>query len=134
MLTLNLNLKHPGKHYDLAEKGATIVTVNYTSQYSLVSALVGVDVLVSTVGYEAFTLQSGLADAAKLANVQLFVPSEFGFATAGKEERDIPPLFRAKEAIRRKLLSIGLPYAVFYTGPFPDYVFTLPYVVTFGRL
>ena len=102
------------------------MTVDYTSQYSLVSALVGIDVLISTVGYEAFTLQSDLADAAGLAKVQLFVPSEFGFATAGRREQDIPPLFRPKEAIRRKLLSMGLPYAVFYTGPFPDYVFTTP--------
>ena len=121
-----LEPQQPGKHYDLASKGATIVTVDYASHYSLFTALAGIDVVISTVGYEAFHLQTDLADAAKAAKVQLFVPSEFGFATAGKKDKDIPPLFRAKEKIRKRLIEIGLPYTVVYTGPFPDYIFTVP--------
>jgi len=100
--------------------GAESVTVDYTSSASLVSALKGVDVVISTLGGPALAdTQSALALAAKEAGAKLFIPSDFGNSTEGATEG----IFAVKENLRLKLLEIGLPYAIFYTGPFPDFVF-----------
>lgn len=78
--------------------------------------------MISTVGYGAFSLQEELAKAAKSSKVKLFVPSEFGFTIQGRDLKDIPSIFHPKEIIRNKLFEMDLPYAIFYTGLFPDYV------------
>ena len=49
--------------------------VDYASQSSLVEALKGVDVVISTVNGAGFNAQHVLADASKAAGVKLFVPS-----------------------------------------------------------
>ena len=78
--------------------------------------------MISTVVYGAFSLQEELAKAAKSSKVKLFVPSEFGFTIQGRDLKDIPSIFHPKEIIRNKLFEMDLPYAIFYTGLFPDYV------------
>ena len=60
-----------------------------------------------------------LAEAAKAAGAKLFVPSEFGNPTENAEHG---PLV-AKKNFQGKLREIGLPYALFFTGPWTDFCF-----------
>ena len=60
---------------ELAALGATITEVDYASPASLAKALEGVDVVISTLAGAGFGAQVPLADAAKAAGVQLFLPS-----------------------------------------------------------
>jgi uncharacterized protein YbjT (DUF2867 family) len=56
--------------------GATIVAVDYDSPSSLAEALKGVEVVVSALGGAGLRAsQTPLANAAKKAGVQLFIPS-----------------------------------------------------------
>jgi hypothetical protein len=66
-------------------EGAKIVTVDYTDVKAVASVLREhkVEVLVSALAYGALPSQSPIADAAKEAGVNLFVPSEFGLPTEG---------------------------------------------------
>ncbi|KZT19869.1 NAD(P)-binding protein [Neolentinus lepideus HHB14362 ss-1] len=112
-----------GGYADLAEKGVKVVAVDYSPSSSsvLVSALQGTDVVISTLGGGAIDAQQiALADAAKQAGVSLFVPSEFGNPTEGATEG----ILGTKNRIHRHLEKIGLPYALFHTGLFTDYVFS----------
>jgi len=95
-----------------------LVQVDYTNEESIKKALVGVDVIISTISETALDLQPGIAEAAKEAGVKLFVPSEFGGPTEGATEG----LFGEKAKVRERLKAKGIPYALFYTGPFADFV------------
>lgn len=64
---------------------------------------------------EAIQGQRGLADAAKAAGVKIFVPSEFGTASANH-------LVEMKTKILNYLKEIELPYVIFYTGPWVDLI------------
>lgn len=69
-------------------KGVKVVPVDYGDVSSLAKTLQdnAVEVLISTVGTpDAYAAQKGYADAAKLAGVKLFVPSEFGVPTEGAQ-------------------------------------------------
>jgi len=106
------------RHADGKVEDADSVQVDYTVPDTLVAALANTDVVISTLGRPAFDLQETLARAAKTAGVKLFVPSEFGNPTEGREDS----WFAQKNAQRLKLKEIGMPYALFYNGPFPDFV------------
>ena len=110
--------KQAGGHAKTLELGVRLVVVDYASPERLAEQLRGIDVVVSAVGGAAFALQEQFAEAAKTAGVKLFVPSEFGNPTKDRTDS----LFGVKDAVRLKLKAIGLPYAVFYTGPFSDFV------------
>ncbi|KAK4704556.1 hypothetical protein P7C70_g1660, partial [Phenoliferia sp. Uapishka_3] len=101
----------------------TVKQVDYTSPGSLISALKGVDVVISTLSGEGFAAQTPLADAAKAAGTQLFVPSEFGLVTEGITDAHLA----FKEAFAKHLKEIGLPSLRVFTGPFSDFLFN-PYV------
>jgi len=110
------------KSTELVELGATVVEVNYDDPASLKQALSGTtvtEVVISTLGAQALGSQAQLADASKAAGVQLFVPSEFGGPTDGKTDN---PIFAAKYALQKHLRALGLPFVLFYTGLFPDFV------------
>lgn len=95
-----------------------MIPVDYSSQQSIISALTGVDVVISTISATALAVQGDIAKAAKEARVKLFVPSEFGNTTEGLTEG----LFGQKANLQDQLKALGLPYALFYTGPFADFV------------
>jgi len=106
--------------------GAKIAAVDYGSAESLKSALTGADVVISALTHTPSALQAQhlLAEQAKAAGVKLFVPSEFGDRT----DRENPEsVFALKQAVHHKLKEMDLPYAIFFTGPHPDYIF-VPYV------
>ena len=77
------------------------------------------DVVISTVGGPAFARQIDLITAAKLASVKLFVPSEFG----GPTDNTTDGVFLKKRQVQTRLKELGLPYSLFYTGPFSDFAF-----------
>ena len=100
-------------------KGVEVRAVDYESPSSIASAVTGVDVVISTVGTAGLKNQIHIVTGAKQAGVKLFVPSDFGVDTDGKTDG----IFGAKESIHRKAEEVGLPYAGFSTGPFPDFFF-----------
>ncbi|KAI4528559.1 hypothetical protein K525DRAFT_250911 [Schizophyllum commune Loenen D] len=70
--------------------------------------------------------QIPLADAAKAAGVQLFVPSEFGTVSKGFPLSEAPPFLAPKIQVAEHLENIGLPSLRIFTGAFET--FTLPLV------
>ena len=79
----------------------------------------GVDVVISTLGAPALATQTQLADASSAAGVKLFVPSEFG----GKMDGNMGhPVFAIKNTLHQHLRDKGLPFTIFCTGLFPDFV------------
>ncbi|KAH9007257.1 NAD-P-binding protein [Lactarius hatsudake] len=95
---------------------AKLIPVDYSDKESIKTALVGVDVVISTIAGAALDLQPGIAQAAKEVGVKLFIPSEFTGPTEGETEG----YFGEKGQIQEQLKVIGIPYALFYTGGFAD--------------
>jgi uncharacterized protein YbjT (DUF2867 family) len=106
--------------------GAKIVVVDYSSTKSLKSAVTGADVVICTLTAAPAALQAQqlLAEQAKAEGVKLFVPSEFGNPTARENAEGT---FALKQSVHHKLKELDLPYALFFTGPHPDFIF-IPYV------
>ncbi|KAI0250538.1 NAD-P-binding protein [Lactifluus subvellereus] len=110
---------------------ARVIPVDYSNKQSIKDALAGVDVIISTISSAALGVQAAIAEAAKEAGVKLFVPSEFGVSSEGS-----PTFFGAKTSVRSQLRALGLPYALFYTGPYADWVWqsALDLDTTSGRV
>ncbi|KAH9052641.1 NAD-P-binding protein [Lactarius vividus] len=107
-------------------------SADYSDKESIKNALVGVDVVISTIAAVALDLQPGIAQAAKEVGVKLFIPSEFGGPTEGETEGYLGD----KGQIHEQLKAIGIPYALFYTGGFADYIW-VPFLdldVTSGKV
>ena len=102
------------------DPAAKLIQVDYTDKESIKKALNGVDVVISTIPGAAIDVQPTVAEAAKDAGVKLFIPSEFGGPTEGETEGYLG----AKAKIHDQLKAIGIPYALFYTGGFADYLWT----------
>lgn len=87
-------------------KTAKVVGVDYTKAEDVASILREnkVEILISTIGggVEALQVQKQVADAAKLAGIKLFVPSEFGVPTNGSQES----IFKVKDEIASEFLSL----------------------------
>ena len=97
---------------------AKVIPVDYSDKESIKRALVGIDVVISTIAAVALGLQPGIAEAAKEVGVKLFIPSEFGGPTEGATGG----LFGAKAKIQDQLKAVGIPYALIYTGAYADNV------------
>ena len=95
-----------------------MIQVDYQNEASIKYALTGVDVVISTVPIAALDVQEKIAAAAKEVDVKLFVPSEFGNETEGATDG----ISGTKANIQGQLKALGMPYAIFYTGPFQDYI------------
>ena len=95
-----------------------MIQVDYSNGESIKHALTGVDVIISTISGKALDVQAKIAVVAKEVNVKLFVPSEF----AGVSEGEPEGIRRAKLNVLDQLKALGMPYAVFYTGLFSDYI------------
>jgi hypothetical protein len=105
---------------------AKVIQVDYSDNASIRHALIGVDVVISTVPTAAFDVQWKIAAAAKEVDVKLFVPSEFGGISEGASEG----IQVVKANVQARLKALGLPYAAFYTGAFADQIW-VPYVFLF---
>jgi uncharacterized protein YbjT (DUF2867 family) len=102
---------------------AKVIPVDYSDNESITYALTGVDVVISTISAAAIGVQEKIAAAAKEANVKLFIPSDFGGITEGATEGS----FGQKAKFHGEVKALGLPYAIFYTGGFADFIW-VPYV------
>ncbi|KAI9466594.1 NAD-P-binding protein [Lactarius psammicola] len=114
------------------DPAARLIPVDYSDKESIKNALTGVNVVISTVPGTAIDVQPGIAEAAKEVGVKLFIPSEFGEPTEGETEGYLG----AKAKIHKQLKAIGIPYALFYTGGFADYLW-VPHLgldVTSGKV
>lgn len=98
-----------------------VIKVDYSSQDSVVSALRGQEVFISTI--PKHDQQPALIDAAIAAGVQRFIPSEFGSNTIGNEKVRALPVFAGKvktqEYLRSKQDQIS--YTFLITGLFLDW-------------
>jgi len=114
------------------EGDAKVIQVDYSDEGSIKHALTGVDVVISTISGRAIEVQGKVAAAAKKADVKLFVPSDFGGNTEGRKEG----FFAIKANFQGQLKALGIPYAVFYTGLFADYIWVsfLTLDVTSGKV
>lgn len=108
----------------MAQLGVTVVPVDYSDQAKIVDELKDSEVLISTLTTAAIAVQNALIDAVATGKtgVKLFVPSEFGNDTT-KVKDEKSPLF-AKRKVQLDLEEKKIPYAVFITGPFADWVGT----------
>jgi nucleoside-diphosphate-sugar epimerase len=101
-------LARPGsKSTDRLPAGARLATVD-TSDAAAVAAVFKehtVDVVLSTVTGNAIGAQKSLIEAAKAANIKLFVPSEYGVPTEGLNEG----IWAEKNQIAEQLKSAGIP-------------------------
>lgn len=91
--------------------------ITYASPSSILAALEGVDVLISTIGYRGLAAQDILCAQAKDAGVKLFVPSEYGARSDEMEDES----FAIKEKFRQKLIANDINYTVFYSGFWADF-------------
>ncbi|KAI9466589.1 NAD-P-binding protein [Lactarius psammicola] len=102
------------------EGDAKVVAVDYSNKEAIKSALTGVDVVICTISSTVLDLQAGIAAAAKEAGVKLFVPSEFGNVSEGETQG----MFGEKAVLQSQLKALGIPWAIFYTGPFADFIWS----------
>jgi uncharacterized protein YbjT (DUF2867 family) len=95
-----------------------VIQVDYSNDQSIKAALAGVDVVISTISTSALGVQVGIAKAAKEAGLKLFVPSEFG----GVKSEETEGLIGERAGIRNQLKALGLPYTLFFTGIYSDFI------------
>ncbi|CAE6372143.1 unnamed protein product [Rhizoctonia solani] len=121
-----------GMLQEFKSKGASLYAVSYDDESSLVKALQGVDVLVSTVGASVvLSTQLPLIKAAKTAGVKLFFPSGYGSPFEGSS---IPsPLIMSEKKVIAAAREAGLPFAALYNGGFPDYCLIPPFGYNFAE-
>jgi nucleoside-diphosphate-sugar epimerase len=87
-------LSRPGSSLKPVPSSVEVIQVDYndTTAAAAVFKQYKVDVVISTVNILGLMAQKSLVDAAKLAAVKLFVPSEFGSPTDGQPEGVDNPL------------------------------------------
>ncbi|KAB5596260.1 Isoflavone reductase-like protein [Ceratobasidium theobromae] len=101
-------------------RGASLHIIAYDSEASIVKALEGVDVLISTVASAVLVhAQVPLIKAAKAAGVKTFFPSEYG--ALFEDESDPSPVVQAKKEVIRTTKEAGLPITIVSNGAFPEY-------------
>ncbi|KDN46571.1 hypothetical protein RSAG8_04224, partial [Rhizoctonia solani AG-8 WAC10335] len=117
---------------EFKSKGASLHAVSYDDESSIVKALQGVDVLISTVaGAALVSAQVPLIKAAKAAGVKLFFPSEYGsiFEAASNPS----PVIQSKKTVIKTAQEVGLPFAALSNGGFPEYCFIPPLGYNFAE-
>ncbi|KAL3427453.1 oxidoreductase [Phlyctema vagabunda] len=106
-------------------QGVKVVEVDYESLQSLQSALEGHDAVVSTVAPMAISGQKLLIDAAVLAGVKRFIPSDFGTCSTNPKVQSLP-LYASMSEIQKYLqekASLGqLSWTVVVCGAFLEFV------------
>jgi len=101
-------------------QGAILKPVDYTSVTDLISALEGVDTVISTIfGGDDASPSLNLLEAAKAAGVRRFAPSEFAMSPAADARYDF---YAIKRQVWEAVKKSGLEYTHFYLGIFMDYL------------
>ncbi|KAB5591507.1 hypothetical protein CTheo_5064 [Ceratobasidium theobromae] len=105
---------------EFKSRGASLYPISYEDETSIIKALEGVDVLVSTVGDSGIiSAQIPLIKAAKTAGVKTFFPSEYGSIFEG--DSNPSPVIQGKKAVVKVAKEAGLPITSLCTGAFPEY-------------
>ncbi|KAK4940289.1 hypothetical protein LTR10_019609 [Elasticomyces elasticus] len=108
-----------------SDANVTYATVDYKSVDSLKEALKGHFGVVSTLNITSAGDQEPLIEAAILAGVTRFIPSEFGADSTNPNVQALP-FYAAKLAIQKKLAEVsaespGFTYTIVINGPFLDW-------------
>ncbi|ETP30991.1 hypothetical protein F442_10274 [Phytophthora nicotianae P10297] len=102
-------------------RGAILIQVSYDDEIDLKEALIGSEVALITVPSFHMTEQKAVILAAKAAEIELFVPAEYGVKVT--EGPNAP-----KKVVQDLLAEAQLPSTVFYTGLFAEF---LPYYLDY---
>lgn len=103
-----------------------VVEADYSSVENLAKILKGQDAVVSTVGPEATAGQKTIIDAAILAGVKRFIPSDFGSLTNDPKASTIPLLrghIDIQKYLEEKAQANKIEYTLVSPGPFLEYIF-----------
>ncbi|KAJ3079723.1 hypothetical protein HK102_003553 [Quaeritorhiza haematococci] len=108
--------------YEFTSKGAQIVELaNPEDQAELVSALKGMEVVISAIGgYDYLTVQKRYIAAAKDAGVKRFYPSEYGIDTVKYHNNN--PVLKQKADTVEELKKSGLEYTDIVSGLFTEFL------------
>lgn len=101
-----------------------VVPVDYDSVDSLAAALKGQDALVATLASVALDVQIRLVDAAVIAGVKRFIPSEFGSYNRNALARQLPVYaekLKVQEYLETKAKESGMTYTYVFNGAFFDW-------------
>ena len=118
----------------LSSKGVDVISVDYSSQQSIIDALKGTEVVLSGLRDDGLDIQTNVIRAAKDAGVKLFVPSEYGRNTLGNTsectstnlnfffgaQADSNADLKVKADAHDLLKQLHLPYTLFFTGIWPE--------------
>jgi hypothetical protein len=100
--------------------------VDFTSVESLTAALKGIDAVVSTVAGTAIKTQTVLVDAAAIAGVKRFIPSEYGSVTTNPKLEGFPlyeNVFSIRHRLQAKANAGQLTWTVLACGAFLEFLF-----------
>ncbi len=116
-------------------EGTRLVSADFASHSSLVTAFKGADAVISAIGSMAIASQPKLIDAAIEAGVKRFIPSEFGADTFNEKARQFP-VYRGKIATIDYLIEKAQEGKIEWTailgGPFLDWGKSLSSATSFG--
>ena len=111
-------------------KGVEVREADVTDHSELIPALEGTDYLVSCVPLFATESQYPLIWAAKMAGVERFVPSEYGYIYEWEQFWPTPSVHRTMAAqkafIRRVIELAGLDFTIIPAGLWPEYYMVEP--------
>jgi hypothetical protein len=113
----------------LAKKGAIIRAFDVNNAAEAIEALRGIDVLISTIGYDINSPSNPLKIALD-AGVKLYVPNEWGITTDGL----VGPMFEAKASVRAEALKLGIPTAAFFTGLWSEWIHNFGWDLKAGNI
>ncbi len=116
--------------------GVKVVDVDFTSVESLAEPLKGQDAIVSTLASEAVKLQINIIDAAILAGVQRFLPSEFGSNLDNQNSRALAVYgdkVKIQEYLIEKAKTTNLTYTFVYNGPFLDWGLEMNFILNMSE-
>ena len=118
-------------------EGTRLVSADFSSHSSLVTAFKGADAVISAIGSMAVASQPKLIKAAVEAGVKRFIPSEFGADTFNEKARQFP-VYRAKIATMDYLIEKAQKGQIEWTailgGPFLDWGKSLSLATSFEKL
>ncbi|KAJ7735996.1 hypothetical protein B0H14DRAFT_3898589 [Mycena olivaceomarginata] len=121
-------LSRPGSSAKTVPSSVKVVQVDYNDAAAVAAVFKEhkVDVILSTITTAASAAQKSLVDAAKLATVKLFVPSEYGLPTVGYNDGPMGE----KNQIAAYLKSSGIPSTRIFVGLFTEYI---PWLVDYSN-
>ncbi|OZJ02953.1 hypothetical protein BZG36_04618 [Bifiguratus adelaidae] len=110
---------NPKKVKELEAEDIAIRQGDLDDEDSLVNALEGISVVVSSVAIASLLSQLILIKAMKkVGHIKRFVPSDFGIDV--RNHTDDVPSFKEKVQVHQALFDSGIPYTIIDTGPWME--------------